>query len=101
MPLPPLWPQGVLPGPAACEIRHDSSLRSAQDTPRFRRAKIIEFTDKGRATVRLALSALGEFEAEIVDHQGESSVRQLRGALLEILDRPAYARRTGSADPAS
>jgi hypothetical protein len=54
----------------------------------IRRAKLIEFTDQGRAIVRLALSALGELEAEIVDRLGEPPVRQLRGALLEILDRP-------------
>jgi hypothetical protein len=43
-----------------------------------RRAKIIGFTGEGWAIVRLALSALGELEAEIVGRLGEPSVRQPR-----------------------
>ena len=82
------------------EIERRGYIRRTTD-PADRRAKIIEFTDKGWAIVHLALSALGELEAEIVDRLGEPSVGQLRGALLEILDRPAYARRAKSADPAS
>jgi DNA-binding MarR family transcriptional regulator len=82
------------------EIERRGYIRRTTD-PADRRAKIIEFTDKGWLIVRLALSALGELEAEIVDRLGEPSVRQLRGALLEILDRPAYARRAESAGPAA
>jgi DNA-binding MarR family transcriptional regulator len=82
------------------EIERRGYIQRTTD-PADRRAKIIEFTDKGWVTVRLAMSALGELEAEIVDRLGEPSVGQLRGALLEILDRPAYARRADSAGPAS
>jgi hypothetical protein len=39
--------------------------------------------------VNLALSALAELEAEITGRLGEPAVRQLRGTLLQILDRPA------------
>jgi MarR family transcriptional regulator, temperature-dependent positive regulator of motility len=82
------------------EIERRGYIQRTTD-PADRRAKIIEFTDKGWVTLRLAMSALGELEAEIVDRLGEPSVGQLRGALLEILNRPAYARRADSADPAS
>ena len=68
--------------------------------PDHGRAKIIEFTDQGWATVNLALSALGELEAEIADRLGEPAVRQLRGTLLQILDRPAYTRQRISRPPA-
>ena len=82
------------------EIERRGYIQRTTD-PADRRAKIIEFTDRGWATVRVALSALGELEAETVDRLGELSVGQLRGALLEILDRPAYARRAESAGPGS
>ena len=82
------------------EIERRGYIRRTTD-PADRRAKIIEFTDEGWAIVRLALAALGELEAEIVDCLGEPSVRKLRGALLEILDRPAYARPAESAGAAS
>ena len=82
------------------EIERRGYIQRTTD-PADRRAKIIEYTDKGWAIVRLALSALGELEAEITGRLGEPSVRQLRDALLEILDRPAYARRAESAGPAS
>lgn len=80
------------------EIERRGYIQRTTD-PADRRAKIIEFTDQGWAVVRLALSALGELEAEITDRLGEPSVRQLRGMLLEILDRPAYAKRPQSASP--
>lgn len=80
------------------EIERRGYLQRATD-PADRRAKIIEFTDKGWATVNLALSALGELEAEIAGRLGERSVRQLRSALLQILDRPAYTRREGFSGP--
>jgi DNA-binding MarR family transcriptional regulator len=82
------------------EIERRGYIQRTTD-PADRRAKIIEFTAKGWATVRVALSALGELEAETVDRLGEFSVGQLRGLLLEILDRPAYARRAESAGPES
>ena len=69
--------------------------------PADRRAKIIEFTDQGWATVNLALSVLGELEADIVGRLGEPAVRQLRSTLLQILDRPAYTRRERSSGPPS
>ena len=51
--------------------------------------------------MNLALSALGELEADIVGRLGEPAVRQLRRTLLQILDRPAYTRRQGSSGPPS
>jgi len=67
--------------------------------PADRRAKIIEFTDQGWATVNLALSALAELEAEITGRLGEPAVRQLRGTLLQILDRPPRLPRSGASQP--
>ena len=52
------------------EIERRGYIRRTTD-PADRRAKIIEFTDKGWGIVHLALSALGELEAEIVDRLGE------------------------------
>jgi DNA-binding MarR family transcriptional regulator len=72
------------------EIERRGYIQRTTD-PADGRAKIIEYTHRGWAIVGLALSALGELEAEITDRLGEPSVRQLRNALLAILDRPAYA----------
>ena len=80
------------------EIERRGYLQRAAD-PADRRAKIIKFTDQGWATVNLALSALGELEAEIAGRLGEPAIRQLRSTLLQILDRPAYTRRGGSSGP--
>jgi DNA-binding MarR family transcriptional regulator len=57
------------------------------------RAKIITFTDKGRAAVGSALASLTEIERELTDRLGEPSVRRLRKLLLDVLNRPAYTRR--------
>jgi DNA-binding MarR family transcriptional regulator len=80
------------------EIEHRGYLQRTPD-PADRRAKVIQFTDQGWATVNLALAALAELEAEIARRLGEPAVRQLRSTLLQILDRPADTRQGGSSGP--
>jgi DNA-binding MarR family transcriptional regulator len=75
------------------EIERRGYLQRTSD-PADGRAKIITFTDQGWATVSLALAALAELEAEIGERLGEPAVSQLRATLLQILDRPAYTRRS-------
>lgn len=52
--------------------------------PHDGRAKLIGFTDKGRAAVREAMRAFAEMESAL----GERSLRSLRRNLLTILDTP-------------
>lgn len=80
------------------EIERRGLLQRTTD-PADRRAKIIEFTDQGWATVNLALEALGQLEAELAGRLGEPAVSELRSTLLRILDRPAYTRRKESGGP--
>ncbi len=54
--------------------------------PSDRRAKIIEFTDKGWAAIEVALGAFRSFEADLESRIGATRLRQLRRTLLEILD---------------
>lgn len=64
--------------------------------PHDRRAKLIEFTDKGRAAVREAMRAFAEMESAL----GAPSLRSLRRSLLTILTTPftgAEHRAVGSA----
>jgi hypothetical protein len=49
----------------------------------------------------LALSALGELEAEIAGRLGEPAVQQLCSTLLQMLDRPARAIKDRSSGPPS
>ena len=66
-------------------------LRRTAD-PHDRRAKLIGFTDKGRAAVVEARRALAEMESAL----GERSLRSLRRSLLTILATPF----TGAEQPA-
>lgn len=52
--------------------------------PHDRRAKLISFTDKGRAAVHEAMRAFAEMESAL----GERSLRSLRRSLLTILAAP-------------
>lgn len=52
--------------------------------PHDRRAKLIRFTDKGRAAVQEAMRAFGEMESVL----GERSLRSFRRSLLTILATP-------------
>lgn len=64
--------------------------------PDDRRAKLIGFTDKGRAAVREAMRTFAEMESAL----GERSLRPLRRSLLTILATPftgAEHRAVGSA----
>lgn len=78
------------------EIEQRGYVQRTTD-PADRRAKIIEFTDQGWATVNLALSALAELETELTAQLGPPAVSQLRGTLLQILDRPAPRIRPAAA----
>lgn len=61
--------------------------------PRDRRAKLITFSEKGRAAVSEAMQAFGEIEFTL----GERSVRSLRRNLLKILAMPLAGEH--AADP--
>lgn len=61
--------------------------------PHDRRAKLITFTDKGRAAVGEAMRAFAEMESAL----GERSLRSLRRSLLKILATPI----AGAEDPAA
>lgn len=52
--------------------------------PHDRRAKLIGFTDKGKAAVREAMRAFAEMESAL----GERSLRSLRRSLITILATP-------------
>jgi DNA-binding MarR family transcriptional regulator len=67
------------------EIEHRGYIQRSAD-PADGRAKIIEFTDKGWATVNLALSALQQLEADLAGRLGDDAVAKLRLSLLQILD---------------
>lgn len=57
--------------------------------PHDRRAKVIRFTDRGRAAVSEAMQAFAAMESAL----GERSLRSLRRGLLEILATPIAGER--------
>jgi DNA-binding MarR family transcriptional regulator len=59
--------------------------------PADRRAKRIELTGRGRKAVAAALAAVREMEAELAEQITPKHVRQLRRALLGVLDAPVGA----------
>ncbi len=59
--------------------------------PEDGRAKLIGFTDKGRAAVRTAMKAFEQMDAAI----GDRTVRSLRRGLLATLDTPLGPKPTG------
>lgn len=65
--------------------------------PRDRRAKLVRFTEKGRAAVREAMRAFTEMESAL----GERSLRSLRRSLLAILATPLPRAVDGGAGSAS
>ena len=58
-------------------------LRRRPD-PEDRRAKLIEFTDRGWAAVSTALDAFTDIEAHFARHIGTRSLRQLRETLTRL-----------------
>jgi DNA-binding MarR family transcriptional regulator len=49
------------------------------------RAKLIEFTDRGWASVRTALASFEAIEAELAATIGPGRMRQLRRTLLDLI----------------
>lgn len=62
--------------------------------PHDRRAKLIRFTDKGRAAVQEAMRAFAKMESAL----GERSLRSFRRSLLTILATPVTGADHGGAD---
>jgi DNA-binding MarR family transcriptional regulator len=67
------------------DLEHSGYLQRRPDESDAR-AKVIEFTDKGLASVQVALDALDDIERELADRIGERQLRSLRRT-LEILVR--------------
>ena len=65
------------------DLEHLGYLTRTAD-PHDRRAKLIGFTDKGRAAVHEAMRAFAEMESAL----GKQSLRSLRRGLLTILATP-------------
>ena len=64
--------------------------------PRDRRAKLITFSDRGRAAVVAAGSAFADMEAQLTDRLGSNAMAALRRGLRALADTPL----TPSGDPA-
>ena len=63
--------------------------------PLDRRAKLISFTDKGRAAVQAAMRAFEHIDAVLNVRLGSTTLRAVRGALLTTLATPLSPRDTG------
>jgi len=62
-------------------------LRRVPD-PTDGRAKLIEFTDRGWASVHTVLASFKDTEAELVARLGERRMTELRRTLLDLLEHP-------------
>lgn len=72
-------------------VDHDlESLGYLQRTPdpQDRRAKLVQFTARGRAAVDAANRAFGELEASLAGQAGPAETRRLRRTLLALIDTP-------------
>lgn len=75
----------------------------ATPDPNDGRAKLIQFTSRGRDAVKTAMMAFARMEADLADALGSNELEMLRGSLLILLDTPLGPSATGVSDtlPAS
>lgn len=66
------------------DLEHLGYVRRAAD-PADRRAKLIEFTDRGWSAVRAALEALRDIETDLAESVRPARLRQLRRTLLDVV----------------
>ena len=71
--------------------------------PNDGRAKLIQFTSRGRGAVKTAMMAFARMEADLADALGSSELETLRRSLLVLLGTPLGPSASGASDtqPAS